>query len=442
MSSSRTPVVATAALVVTFTAAVMPFMHMQASTSPAFMPSLIAAVAVFDLMSVYLLLGDFRDRGDTRFLVTALAYVWSLTTMLGYALAFPGAVFTDPPLALSDSVAPYIYLGWHVGFPLLLGLAWAPWPARFLTTAESGHRLRLAVAGTVGTTVCAAGMVLLICAFAQQLPVLIVGLDTSRMTKVTARLIVPLVALALLATVRGTWHRTGPERWASVAVLASMCDLVLTYASRTRFSVGWYAGRSMTIVATGVVLVAMLASFRKLKAQAERDAFLDPLTQLLNRRGAFATLDLMFGQPRREGSRLGVIMVDLDLFKSVNDRHGHEAGDSVLTEVGAVLNQSVRGRDVAARVGGEEFLVILHDTDSAGVLVAAERLRAQIAAVAVPGVRIPVTASVGATVLEPQDADPAAILRRADAALYDAKNNGKNRVEGRFRDVLPVVKTA
>ena len=113
----------------------------------------------------------------------------------------------------------------------------------------------------------------------------------------------------------------------------------------------------------------------------------------------------------------------------------------MLAEVGATLNLAVRGGDVAARVGGEEFLVILHDTNPAGALIAAERLRKEIAAVAVPGVRVQVTASVGVTVLEPQDLDPAAVLRRADAAVYDAKRNGKNRVESRFVDVREAVAT-
>jgi diguanylate cyclase (GGDEF)-like protein len=134
-----------------------------------------------------------------------------------------------------------------------------------------------------------------------------------------------------------------------------------------------------------------------------------------------------------------VIALDLDSFKTVNDMHGHEAGDRVLVEVGAVLNRYARVGDLAARVGGEEFLVILHDTDSTGVLVAAERLRAQIETVTVPGVRLRVTTSVGVTVLEPRDLDPAAVLRRADAALYDAKHNGKNRVESGFLDVRAAV---
>jgi len=432
MMTSRKPVLVTAVIVAAFCTAVLPFVHVQISAASSFMPALIAAVTVFDVMSVYLLVGDFRDTGELRTLVTAVAYTWSLAMMLGYALAFPGAVRADPPLAFTSSMAPYLYLTWHCGFPVLLGLAWAPWPSRLTRRADHGIRARLAIGATAGAVGLGILLVTLFSVFADQLPVLIDGLDTSRMTSLTAPIVLPLVAVALVAAVTGTWHRAGAERWVPVAVLACACDLVLTYAARKRFSLGWYSGRSLTLVATGVVLVAMLASFRRLKAQADRDALIDPLTHLSNRRGALAALELMVLQARRSGTPMGVITLDLDWFKKINDQAGHDAGDRVLVDVSLVLATLSRGGDIAARMGGEEFLVILHDTDAEGVLVAAERLRDLIAAVAVPGHRIGVTASFGATVLDPEDADLAAVLRRADDALYDAKRHGRNRVESRF----------
>ena len=436
MTTSRTPVLVTAAVVAAVTTAILPFVHVQVAESPSFMPALIAAVTVFDVMSVYLLVGDFRDTGESRTLVTAVAYTWSLAMMLGYALAFPGAIRADPPLAFTSSMAPYLYLTWHCGFPVILGLAWAPWPARITRRVAARFRRGAAVGATAGALAVGVLVVTLLCIFADRLPVLIDGLDTSRMTSLTAPVVLPLVALALVAAITGTWHRTGAERWVSVAVLACACDLVLTYAARKRFSLGWYSGRSLTLVATGVVLVAMLASFRRLKAQADRDALLDPLTHLSNRRGAMGALELMVLRAHRAGTTMGVIALDLDWFKKINDRAGHEAGDQALVDVARVLDRFSRGGDVTARMGGEEFLVILHDTDSAGVLVAAERLRHLISTVVVPGVPTNLTASLGATVLEARDPDVAAVLRRADAALYDAKHNGRNRVESRFAETL------
>ena len=104
-------------------------------------------MACFDIMSVWLLAGEYLDTGDRRLLGMALAYLWSLLLMGGYALAFPGVVSQHPPLAVTASVAPYLYLGWHVGFPVLLGAAWGPWdwldrteirrrPARLLSRAS------------------------------------------------------------------------------------------------------------------------------------------------------------------------------------------------------------------------------------------------------------------------------------------------------------------
>ncbi len=180
----------------------------------------------------------------------------------------------------------------------------------------------------------------------------------------------------------------------------------------------------------------MLASFRRLKAQAQRDARLDPMHEFpAESPGALDALGLILLQARRAGTPLGAIAVDLDWFKAVNDQAGHEAGDRVLVDVAQVLTSCSRGGDIAARLGGEEFLPILHNTDSAAVLVAAQRLRGLISAVFVPHVRasVPSWPVLGATVLEPQDLDPADVLRRADRALYDAKINGRNRVESRFQ---------
>lgn len=232
--------------------------RLDATTS--FVPALISVVCCFDLLSVYLLVGAYRDRGEVRHLVMALGYAWSLVTMTGYALAFPGAVSLRPPLASSLSTAPYLYLLWHCGFPMIVGLAWAPWPRRLPTLTPLVRRSRTAVLTLVGTVlagiVAVVGMVLA----APGLPTLIVGLDTSRMTRLTAPVVLPLVAIALVACHRGTRSRSGPERWATVVVLVCLCDLVLTYVSGHRFSLGWYCGRALTLFAAGAVLVAMLAS--------------------------------------------------------------------------------------------------------------------------------------------------------------------------------------
>jgi diguanylate cyclase (GGDEF)-like protein len=124
-------------------------------------------------------------------------------------------------------------------------------------------------------------------------------------------------------------------------------------------------------------------------------------------------------------------MVDIDHFKAVNDTHGHQAGDVVLLSVAQVLAQGLRGADVIGRIGGEEFAILLPDTDIDGAHELAERLRAEVAETVIPlasGTDVPVTVSIGASSLREGDSAVDAVLARADEALYRAKRDGRNRV--------------
>ncbi|WP_211357168.1 sensor domain-containing diguanylate cyclase [Nocardioides rubriscoriae] len=413
-------------------AAVLPWGAVALGPSVSFVPAMIGIVTVFDVLSVYLLVGDYRDGGDLRLLAMASAYAWSLVAMSAYALAFPGAVATDPPFALTASMAPYFYLAWHGGFPFLLGLAWAPWPHRWNRRTPAPARLRTAVAVTSGAVGLALVMVLLLLVNARSLPALIVGLDTSRMTTFTAPVVVPVVVVSLLVIALGTRERTGPERWTAVAVLVCLCDLALTYTTHTRFSLGWYAGRTLTILAAGVVVMAMQQAFRTLKTQAQLDARVDVLTGLDNRREACARLPRMVAHARHRGTSLGIVALDLDHFKTINDVHGHETGDLVLRAVGRVLGDCCRFHDLAARMGGEEFLLVLDDADTEGTAAVAERVRRLVAQIRVPGhggLEVALTASLGTTVASGPDLDDVpSLLDHADRALYAAKAGGRDRV--------------
>ncbi|CAA9530664.1 MAG: hypothetical protein AVDCRST_MAG67-4125 [uncultured Solirubrobacteraceae bacterium] len=119
----------------------------------------------------------------------------------------------------------------------------------------------------------------------------------------------------------------------------------------------------------------------------------------------------------------------LDHFKAINDTYGHGKGDDVLAAVGAVAASTVRAGDFVGRFGGEEFAAVLPDTDRAGALEAAEKLRAAIATITVPGIDRPITASFGVAVMPDDAGEPDLLLREADRALYSAKRAGRNRVE-------------
>jgi two-component system, cell cycle response regulator len=125
-------------------------------------------------------------------------------------------------------------------------------------------------------------------------------------------------------------------------------------------------------------------------------------------------------------------MLDIDYFKSINDTYGHDAGDDVLRDLALRVKRSIRGIDLACRTGGEEFVIVMPETDMAVAAMVAERLRRRIAAEPFSinqGQRtIPVTLSIGIAALRGQDDNAASLLKRADQALYRAKRDGRNRV--------------
>jgi diguanylate cyclase (GGDEF)-like protein len=172
----------------------------------------------------------------------------------------------------------------------------------------------------------------------------------------------------------------------------------------------------------------VLANLRNL-AVAEIRAATDGLTGLPNKRAVTDALKRTFAQATRTKAPLALLLLDLDHFKQVNDQHGHAAGDQVLASVGAALRSVLRDRDFAGRNGGEEFAVLLPDTDIGTALEIAERVRATIAEVTLPGTDVPVTVSIGVAGFPDHASTLERLERLADAALYVAKRQGRNRVE-------------
>jgi diguanylate cyclase (GGDEF)-like protein len=170
-----------------------------------------------------------------------------------------------------------------------------------------------------------------------------------------------------------------------------------------------------------------------LHATVERQAVTDELTGLANARALRSILDREIERSRRFRTPLGLVMVDLDDFKQVNDRHGHQQGDEVLATVAAVLRDHSRDIDAPARYGGEELAVVLPQTDAAGAARLAERMRRAVEALRVPRLggrgSLRVTASFGVASMPESAADRDELVAAADAALYRAKHGGKNRVE-------------
>jgi diguanylate cyclase (GGDEF)-like protein len=183
------------------------------------------------------------------------------------------------------------------------------------------------------------------------------------------------------------------------------------------------------VVVLLVMLVGLLASLawrhRRSSRAMRHLALTDELTGLPNRRHVLARLDEMLAPP---GRRCALLIADLDRFKSINDEHGHLAGDEVLRAVSTALREAAREPALIGRLGGEEFVLLLPDADEAAAQALAQRLLAQVRALDVSrwlGQR-PLTISIGLTVAEPGDT-ASRMLRRADSALYSAKAGGRDR---------------
>jgi len=158
-------------------------------------------------------------------------------------------------------------------------------------------------------------------------------------------------------------------------------------------------------------------------------AITDPLTGLYNRRHALDLANYEATQQKRKSDPLSFIIADVDHFKHINDTYGHDAGDAVLIEIGKAIRMSIREQDSASRWGGEEFMVVLPQTDLEAAMLVAERIRARVAATDVPVDKHEITTSItlgvscfrmGETISN--------VIARADHALYEGKKTGRNRV--------------
>jgi diguanylate cyclase (GGDEF)-like protein len=198
--------------------------------------------------------------------------------------------------------------------------------------------------------------------------------------------------------------------------------------------VDWQPGQELAFRLTCVVAglsvggfaygVARFTLYRTNRHLAHLAVF-DPLTGLVNQRYFFQLLRAELTRCMRQGSTTSIIVADLDHFKRINDAHGHLVGNEVLAKTGAALLETVRTYDVACRIGGEEFAVILPDTDRAGAYAVAERIRGAVATQT--DLELPsVTVSLGVAVF-PEDAQTLKeLVTRADDAMYAAKAAGRN----------------
>ena len=185
------------------------------------------------------------------------------------------------------------------------------------------------------------------------------------------------------------------------------------------------------LIGVAATLSLFWIDVRLMQAELSRVAHTDALTGLPNRRAVLARFDEEAARAKRRGERLALAILDLDRFKEVNDRHGHAVGDEMLKAAATAFASAKRGEDILARIGGEEFLVVLTACESReGALQAAERMREALAraSVSAGGQELRVTTSGGVALYPDEGGDWDALFTAADRRLYAAKRAGRNLV--------------
>ena len=232
-----------------------------------------------------------------------------------------------------------------------------------------------------------------------------------------ARLTAAFAAVGVLTAIwRFTEHLLDPR------VNGSLLD-----AGPSDMVVFMYACVGVTFLSLGFVLMHTERAYEDLR----RIASVDALTGVLARGALEERGEALVAEARRQDKPLAVLLLDLDQFKAVNDRLGHEAGDRMLRHLAARARLVLRGEDLLCRLGGDEFVMVLPTTDAPGAVIVAGRLRESLASVPLQfkGQALPIPLSIGVAASRADDLDLAALIKRADDAMYVAKRAGGDRVE-------------
>jgi len=258
---------------------------------------------------------------------------------------------------------------------------------------------------------------------------------------VSSVLVAPFLAMSAFEFWRGR-HERLPSRWPVIVFFASFA---LFFALRIPLletlpfpfgalpmQPGWLGAFNLIMFGHTIVLTVLVVALSKERLELDQrtKAQTDPLTGALNRRAFMSRGERLLQRHQRDATPLCLLFLDLDHFKSLNDRFGHSGGDDVLTSFVGIVNASIRPTDFLFRIGGEEFCCLLPGTGVEAAHLVAERIRRQFEAmtVNVAGTPLKTTVSIGIASTEAFGYDLDTLMRRADMAVYAAKRQGRNRV--------------
>lgn len=221
-----------------------------------------------------------------------------------------------------------------------------------------------------------------------------------------------------------------------MAMLVAARGLLAVFAPEVEHKLNFHSGSPLmllTLVATNVTLVlgnvaVMVAWREEAELRLHKLANTDALTGLLNRNGWATQAGAALRLAQRHGCPVSLLMLDVDHFKRINDTHGHEVGDAALQLFGRVLQSSVRGGDLCARLGGEEFCLLLMHADTPAAMAFDQRLRALVTEATANELRFALDFSTGHAQYDPEGESLQSLMSRADAAMYRAKHEGRGRL--------------
>ena len=403
---------------------------------PDYSPLLSIAATVWslaDLLTAFFFLARFYVSGQLFFGVLAGAYAYSGLLTWGYIATYPHMISMASPTPGQQQLPFFFWMIWHCSFPLLV--AFAALIDSPLKRVLSRRAISVAT-GIVALAPAAAaiGTYALVVTHSESLPRLIDVNDFQAVnsTPITPTIVVlnGLVAVFLFMRKRPV---TPLMLWLAVATFSMALESLMMDFSAVRFSYAFDAGKLMTVFTSCIVLVMLLSDIARLYERLGRVARVDVLTSLSNRRSFDEYFEVVYHNACRSRRSIGLLVIDIDLFKRYNDSYGHLAGDACLRRVAHALAECARQPlDLIARYGGEEFVVLLPDTPARGVAVVAERMRAAVEGLAIThgsAERGLVTVSVGvAHVAEPHPGNQSSLFEAADDALYAAKDRGGNAV--------------